>query len=255
MIEVRQLTKRFGMATAVDGVTFNLVSGELLALVGGSGSGKTTTLKMLNRLIEPSSGHVYIDGQDIQDQPAYMLRRSIGYVFQRIGLFAHMTVEENIGVTPRLLGWAPDIIRERVRELLELVGLEGSIECRFPSALSGGQQQRVAVARALAARPRLVLFDEPFGALDPITRDKLQQSFRRIRTGLGMTAVFVTHDMAEALALADRVAVLAGGRLVQLATPGELLAHPADEYVQQLMDTPRRQARIFDDLARGAGNA
>lgn len=255
MIEARGLTKRFGEATVVDAISFTVAEGELLALVGESGSGKTTTLKMLNRLVEPSAGSVHLGGSDVRQTPGHLLRRGIGYVFQRIGLFPHMTVEENIAVTPQLLGWSKPQIAERVLELLELVELEPTLRSRWPASLSGGQAQRVGVARALAARPRLMLLDEPFGALDPLTRDRLQQSFHRLRKELGLTVVFVTHDMAEALLLADRIAVLRGGRVAQVGTPHELLSAPASEYVDRLLDTPRRQALAFERLARGAARA
>jgi osmoprotectant transport system ATP-binding protein len=255
MIEVEALTKRFGSIVAVDSISFEVSRGELLALVGGSGSGKTTTLKMINRLVEPTSGSVRIAGRDVRREDEHVLRRSIGYVFQKIGLFPHMTVGENIGVTPALLGWDGARIRARVDELLTLVELDGSFAGRYPSELSGGQQQRVGVARALAARPELMLLDEPFGALDPITRDRLQQSLIRIKKELGITALFVTHDMSEAILLADRIGVMREGKLVQLATPRDLLRSPADAYVERLIETPRRQAEIIERLWHGAPDA
>jgi osmoprotectant transport system ATP-binding protein len=254
MIEVRGLTKAFGETVAVKDVSFTVSERELLVLVGGSGSGKTTTLKMINRLVEPTSGTVRIDGQDARTFPGPMLRRRIGYVFQKVGLFPHLTVEENIGVPLSLLAWSPERIRERVSALLELVELDPSLRRRRPDALSGGQQQRVGVARGLAAEPKVMLLDEPFGALDPLTRDRLQQSFLRIRERLGLTAVFVTHDMAEALLLADRIAVMNEGVLAQIGTPRELLTSPRDAYVERLLETPRRQARSFDALAAGASS-
>jgi osmoprotectant transport system ATP-binding protein len=252
VIEARCLTKRFGETRVVDGVSFEVAEGELLALVGESGSGKTTTLKMINRLIDPSEGSVWLGGVDVRRTPGHVLRRGIGYAFQRVGLFPHMTVEENIAVTPKLLGWSKEQIAERVRELLELVELEPEVRSRWPASLSGGQAQRVGVARALAARPRLMLLDEPFGALDPLTRDRLQQSFHRLQRELRLTVIFVTHDMAEALSLADRIAVLRSGKMVQAGTPSDLLSKPASSYVDQLLDTPRRQAAVFERLARGA---
>ncbi|MBI2894364.1 MAG: ABC transporter ATP-binding protein [Deltaproteobacteria bacterium] len=251
MIEVRQLAKRFGNTPAVREVSFGVSAGELLVLVGGSGCGKTTTLKMINRLTEPTSGTVLIEGQDVSALPGHVLRRGIGYVFQRVGLFPHMTVEQNVAVPLSLLGWAAGRIRERVGEVLELVEIDPSLRHRRPAELSGGQQQRVGVARALSSEPKVMLLDEPFGALDPLTRDRLQQSFVGIRKRLGLTAIFVTHDMIEALLLADRIAVMNDGRLVQVGTPHELLASPADEYVERLVDTPRRQARTFDELMAG----
>jgi osmoprotectant transport system ATP-binding protein len=239
----------------VDGLSFDVRDAELLAVVGESGSGKTTALKMLNRLIEPSAGRVYLDGQDAGELPAHLLRRQIGYVFQRVGLFPHLTVAENIAVTPRLLGWGKQRIAERVGELLELVELEPDFAQRFPDTLSGGQAQRVGLARALAASPPLLLLDEPFGALDPLTRDHLQQSLDRLRRKLGLTVMLVTHDASEALLLADRILVLRQGRLIQLDTPSALLSAPASDYVDRLLAAPRRQAQIFDQLASGSARA
>jgi osmoprotectant transport system ATP-binding protein len=236
VIEAQELTKQYGEVTAVGRLSLRVDHGELVVLLGGSGSGKTTTLKMVNRLIEPTSGRVLIEGQDVGALPPYELRRRIGYVFQRVGLFPHMTVGENVGITLTLLGWDRRRTAARVDELLELV------------ELAGGEQQRVGVARALAASPRLMLLDEPFGALDPLTRDRLQQSFLRIRRHLGLTAIFVTHDMVEALLVGDRIAVMHRGRLAQIGTPSELLQSPADDYVRQLMSTPRRQAERVEDL-------
>ena len=249
MIEVQHLRKQFGETPAVSDVSFVVHAGELLVLVGSSGSGKTTTLKMINRLIEPSSGTVSIDGVDTQGMPGHVLRRQIGYVFQKVGLFPHMSVEQNVALPLSLLQWDAERIRARVREMLELVELDPALGGRHPAELSGGQQQRVGVARALSAEPKLMLLDEPFGALDPLTRDRMQQSFLAIRRRLGLTAIFVTHDMSEALVLADRIAVMEHGRLVQIGTPKELINSPADEYVNQLLDTPRRQARAFAEFA------
>ncbi len=254
MIDLRQLTKRYGDRVAVDGVSLTVARGELLVLLGGSGSGKTTTLKMINRLIEPSGGQVLIDGSDVATLPPHELRRHVGYAFQQVGLFPHLTIAQNVGITLRLLGWNPERIRRRVDELLALVELESAIfRDRYPAQLSGGQQQRVGVARALAGEPAVLLLDEPFGALDPLTRDRLQQSLRAIRARLAVTIVFVTHDMVEALLLGDRIAVLRDGRLLQLGTPAELLRAPADDYVAQLMDTPLRHGRAVEALARGMG--
>jgi len=254
VIELRQLTKRYGDRTVVDGVTLTVGRGELLVLLGGSGSGKTTTLKMINRLVEPSDGRVLIDGTDVAAQPAHELRRRVGYAFQQIGLFPHLTVGQNVGITLRLLGWNPARTRRRVDELLALVELDPEVyRERRPAELSGGQQQRVGVARALAAEPAVLLFDEPFGALDPLTRDRLQRSLRTIRDRLALTIVFVTHDMVEALLLGDRIAVMRDGRLLQLGTPAELLRAPACDYVAQLMETPLRHGRAVEALARGEG--
>jgi len=251
MIEVERLSKSYRDTTAVDAVSFRVAEGELLALVGGSGSGKTTTLKMINRLVEPTAGQVLIDGEDASQIEPHALRRRIGYVFQGVGLFPHMTVAENVGVPLTLLRWDRDRIRSRVAELLALVELDSTLGDRRPAELSGGQQQRVGVARALAASPRLMLLDEPFGALDPLTRDRLQQSFLALRRQLRMTAVFVTHDMAEAVLVADRIGVMREGRLVQTGTPAELMRAPADEAVAQMLDTPRRQARVLESRLGG----
>lgn len=249
MIELDALSKRFGAETAVESLSLTIEAGELMVLLGGSGCGKTTTLKMVNRLIEPSSGSVKIGGRDTRELAGHELRRRIGYCFQQIGLFPHMSVAENIGVTPRLLGWDEARIRRRVDELLALVELAPDhFRDRRPSALSGGQQQRVGLARALAAKPEVMLLDEPFGALDPLTRDRLQREFQKIRREINLTAIFVTHDMVEALLLGDRIAVLDAGRLVQVGTPAELLRNPANDYVAGLMETPRRQAAVVDRL-------
>ncbi|HEU4578935.1 MAG TPA: ATP-binding cassette domain-containing protein [Polyangiaceae bacterium] len=249
------LSKRYGQRAAVAGLSFELPAGQLLALIGESGSGKTTTLKMLNRLIEPSSGSVRVGGRDVTGVPPHALRRQIGYAFQKVGLFPHLTVAENVAITPRLLGWSKQRIEARVRELLQLVELDASFAGRFPDSLSGGQAQRVGLARALGANPPLLLLDEPFGALDPLTRDRLQQSFDRLRRGLGLTVVLVTHDVSEALSLADRILVLRGGRCVQLDTPHALLTAPADPYIEQLLAAPRRQARVFEQLESDPGHA
>ena len=254
MIEIQHLTKRYGNQVAVRDLSLTVDEGELLVLLGGSGSGKTTTLKMINRLIEPSAGSVLVDGRDVAELAPHDLRRRIGYAFQQVGLFPHMTVAENIEVTPALLGWTEDKLRRRVDELLALVELDpDETRDRRPDQLSGGQQQRVGVARALAARPRLMLLDEPFGALDPLTRHRLQESFVRIRRELGLTAVFVTHDMVEALVLGDRIAVLQAGRLVQVGTPRTLMREPANDYVRQLLDTPRREAQLVESLLAREG--
>jgi osmoprotectant transport system ATP-binding protein len=238
----------------VEDLTLCVDRGELLVLLGGSGSGKTTTLKMVNRLIEPTSGCVRIAGRDTRETAGPLLRRNIGYCFQQIGLFPHMTVGENVAITPSLLGWDEGRIRRRVEKLLELVELPvGDFRDRKPSALSGGQQQRVGLARALAAEPDVMLLDEPFGALDPLIRDRLQASFRRIRSELGLTALFVTHDVVEAMILGDRIAVLEAGRLAQVGTPRELLEAPANDHVAELMRTPLRRAAVIEDLGAGPG--
>lgn len=248
MIEVEGLSRRYGTQMAVNDVSFHVAEGELLALVGTSGSGKTTTLKMINRLIEPSAGHVRIAGADVADLAAHVLRRRIGYVFQGIGLFPHLDVAANIGLPLRLAGGDDARRAARIRELLDLVELDPELATRFPHELSGGQQQRVGVARALANAPRLMLLDEPFGALDPPTRDRLQRSFLDVQRRLRLTAVLVTHDMAEALLMADRIGVMRAGRLIQLDTPDVLLRAPADAHVAQLVETPLRQAQRFTML-------
>jgi osmoprotectant transport system ATP-binding protein len=254
MIQLKNLTKTYDRIVAVDDLTLEIQRGELLVLLGGSGCGKTTTLKLINRLVEPTSGIVRIDGTDTRHLPPHELRRRIGYCFQGVGLFPHMTVAENVAITLDLLGWEIGERQARVQELLSMVGLEPQeFAHRWPHELSGGQQQRVGLGRALAAEPGILLLDEPFGALDPLTRDRLQRSFQEIRTRLSLTGVFVTHDMVEALLLGDRVAVLDRGRLVQLAPPRDLLLEPANDYVAQLMDTPRRQIERLEGLLGGPG--
>jgi len=251
MIDIDGLTRRYGATTVVDTVTLQVRQGELLALVGGSGAGKTTLLKMVNRLIEPTAGCVRLDGEDTRSVEPHTLRRRIGYVFQGVGLFPHWTVAENVAVPLRLEGWSATRIRHRVDEILELVELPADVRERRPAELSGGQQQRVGVARALAASPRVMLLDEPFGALDPVTRDRLQQSLLDLKQRLGLTAILVTHDMTEALLLADRLGVMRGGRLVQIGSPADLLRAPADAGVAALFDTPRRQVRVLDTRLGG----
>lgn len=253
MIVLQRLVKRYGETTAVDGVDLTVARGECVFLVGGSGCGKTTTLKMVNRLVEPTEGSVRIDGVDHEETSAPELRRRIGYGFQQVGLFPHLTVAGNIGITPELLGWQPSRIATRVDALLERVELPPEdYRDRRPAELSGGQQQRVGLARALAAEPSILLLDEPFGALDPLTRDRLQQSFRTLRAELGLTVMFVSHDMTEALLLADRIAVMAEGRIVQVGTPAELIEAPADDHVAELLATPRRQAEAVERLLGSA---
>jgi osmoprotectant transport system ATP-binding protein len=251
MIDIDGLTRRYGETTVVDAVTLQVERGELLALIGGSGAGKTTLLKMINRLVEPTAGRVRLDGEDTRSVEPHTLRRRIGYVFQGVGLFPHWTVAENVAVPLTLEGWPATRIHQRVDEVLALVELPAGIRERRPAELSGGQQQRVGVARALAASPRVMLLDEPFGALDPVTRDRLQQSLLDLKQRLGLTAILVTHDMTEALLLADRLGVMRGGRLVQVGSPADLLRAPADDEVAALFDTPRRQVRALDTRLGG----
>jgi osmoprotectant transport system ATP-binding protein len=255
MILLEGVCKSFdgGRHLAVRDVSFRVPAGELLVLLGGSGSGKTTTLKMMNRLIEPSAGRIEVNGQDVRAMDPVRLRRGIGYAFQGVGLFPHLTVAENVAVVPRLLGWPAAHTEARVDELLGMVHLPpAQYRFRLPRQLSGGQQQRVGFARALAAGPPVMLLDEPFGALDPITRDELRGEFLGLRRKLGLTAVMVTHDMTEALLSADRIAVLNAGRLLRIGTPRELLADPGDEFVAALLSNPRRQAEQLESLVAAA---
>jgi len=240
---------------AVNDVSLEVAAGEFLAIVGGSGSGKTTLLRLANRLIEADSGSIAIDGEDVRAVDPIQLRRRIGYVFQSGGLFPHMSVADNIGITPKLQGIAADEIAARVDELLDLVRLDRvQHRDRLPHELSGGQRQRVGVARALAARPRIVLMDEPFGALDPLTRDALGDDFRDLHRKLGLTTIMITHDVTEAILLADRVAVMSGGKLLAQGTAAELSGSP-DAYVGELLRTPRRQAERLQVLLPRDGAA
>ncbi|HEY8646399.1 MAG TPA: ABC transporter ATP-binding protein [Gaiellaceae bacterium] len=241
------VTKRYAGrdAAAVDDLSLEIPAGAFCILVGPSGGGKTTALKMVNRLIPFDSGDIRIDGRSIRDLPVVELRREIGYVIQQIGLFPHMTVGENIGTVPRLLGWPKAKIRTRSNELLELVGLEAADAKRYPAQLSGGQRQRVGLARALAADPPLLLMDEPFGALDPITRFRLQTELRRLHREVGKTVIFVTHDIDEAIQMGDRIAILReGGVLAQYDTPDAILAHPADDFVAKFVGEDRALRRL-----------
>lgn len=237
-IEFKNVIKSFDGAdyNAVDDVSFQIEEGELITVLGTSGCGKTTLLKMVNRLYEPTSGIIEIFGKDIESGDAIELRRSIGYVIQQVGLFPHMTVEKNISVVPEILGWDKEIISDRVTELLRLVNMDPEqFRGRYPSQLSGGQQQRVGLARALAAKPSIMLLDEPFGAIDAINRIKLQDEFLRIHRQEGVTAIFVTHDVTEALKLGSRVMIMNEGRLQQLAAPEKILSEPANSYVASLI--------------------
>ncbi|HEY2326089.1 MAG TPA: ABC transporter ATP-binding protein [Gaiellaceae bacterium] len=245
---------------ALHELSFEIPAGAFCVLVGPSGGGKTTALKMINRLVSFDSGDIRIDGRSIRDLSAVELRRGIGYVIQQVGLFPHMTIGENIATVPRLLGWAKERTRARTMELLELVGLENGDEKRYPAELSGGQRQRVGLARALAADPPVLLMDEPFGALDPITRFRLQTELKRLHREVGKTIVFVTHDIDEAISLADRIAMLRqGGVLAQYATPDELLAHPADDFVAEFIGGDRALRRLalkrLSDCALAPGSS
>ncbi len=240
VVEFEEATKIFGTIRAVDRVSFRVGRGELCVLIGPSGCGKTTTLRMVNRLVEPTAGRVLVRGTDVMRLDPVRLRRSIGYVIQQVGLFPHLTVEENITVVPKLLGWDARRCRARAEELLELVGLPpADFLRRYPRQLSGGQQQRVGVARALAADPDIVLMDEPFGAVDPITRRQLQLELKRIQAAVRKTILFVTHDLAEAFLLGDRIVVMHQGRVVQEGTPRDLLLRPADEFVGRFIAESR----------------
>ena len=252
-IRVEDLHKHYpGGGTAVDHIDFEVARGETLVLLGAPGCGKTTTLKMINRLVEPSGGRVEVEGRDAAQLDPDALRRRIGYVFQGIGLFPHWSVADNVAAVPKLLGWEQGRIRSRVDELLELVGLPPeTYRARLPHELSGGQQQRVGVARALAGEASILLMDEPFGALDPVTRDGLQQELVEMRRRLGLSIVLVTHDVTEALLLGDRIAVMEAGRILQLGTPHALFAAPADERVTRLLETPLRQSRRLQEIAEG----
>jgi osmoprotectant transport system ATP-binding protein len=254
LIRLAQVFKSFdgGRSFAVRDVTVAIPRGAFVAVVGGSGSGKTTTLKMINRLIEADRGEVCVEGQSVHELSGPLLRRRIGYVFQGIGLFPHMSVEENVGITAQLLGWSKQAIAERRAELLELVALPRALWTRLPAELSGGQQQRVGVARALAVKPAIMLMDEPFGALDPITRDTLGVEYRRLHEQMGLTTVMVTHDVLEAVLLADRIVVMRDGAVVADDTPQALFANHADAGVRRLMDMPRRQAERVRALIDGA---
>ncbi len=236
MIELDGVSKHFGNEAAVDRISLTVPAGSMCVLVGTSGCGKSTTLRMINRLIEHSAGEIRIDGHQIRSFNQQTLRRRIGYSIQSIGLFPHWTVARNIGVVPRLLGWERAAIDVRTRELMELLGLDaGEFAAKYPNQLSGGQAQRVGVARALAADPEILLMDEPFGALDPITRESLQAELLRIQSRIRKTIVFVTHDMDEALKLADHIVVMRAGRIVQQGQPGDILARPADDFVETLV--------------------
>ncbi|WP_217424795.1 betaine/proline/choline family ABC transporter ATP-binding protein [Virgibacillus ihumii] len=240
MLTFQDVSKVYnGTKKAVENMTLEVEKGEFIVFIGPSGCGKTTTMKMINRLIEPTDGTISIEGENILDKDPVELRREIGYVIQQIGLFPHMTIQENISLVPKLLKWPEDKRRKRAEELLELVNMDAQFLDRFPHELSGGQQQRIGVLRALAADPPLILMDEPFGALDPITRDSLQEEFKKLQQSLGKTIVFVTHDMDEALELADRIVIMRDGELVQVGSPDEIMRNPVNEFVEQFIGKDR----------------
>ncbi|MFZ5818240.1 MAG: betaine/proline/choline family ABC transporter ATP-binding protein [Bacillota bacterium] len=244
MVRFENVSKVYPDGTrAVDSLSLEIEKGEFVCLIGPSGCGKTTTMKMINRLHEPTSGTIYVGGKDIMSVDPVQLRRGIGYVIQQVGLFPHMTIAQNIELVPKLLGWDAARRKARVQELLPMVGLDPAVFAeRYPRELSGGQQQRVGVLRALAAEPDLILMDEPFGALDPITREALQDELKRLQAKLKKTVVFVTHDMDEALKLADRIVIMKDGRAHQVASPEELLRNPKDEFVAQFIGRERLAA-------------
>lgn len=246
MLEFKNVSKIYqGTRPAVEDVTLTFGEGEFIVFIGTSGSGKTTCMRMINRMTEPTSGTILLNGDDVMSMDAVRLRRRIGYVIQQIGLMPHMTIYENVTLVPGLLGWDEDRRRAVAKRLMRRVDLDESFLERYPAELSGGQQQRVGVIRALAADPEIILMDEPFGALDPITRDSLQRLIKRLQKELGKTIVFVTHDMDEALALADRIVIMDAGRVVQFGTPADILQNPANAFVEDLLGEDRlNEARL-----------
>ena len=246
-IRLDNVSKQFdgSSSLAVSSLSLEIEEGSIVVLIGPSGCGKTTTLRMINRLIEPTSGRIEINGEDVTQRPVADLRREIGYVIQQVGLFPHLTIAGNIATVPRMLGWGKQQIAERIDELAELVGLESSMLDRYPDELSGGQQQRVGVARALAADPPVLLMDEPFGAVDPIVRTRLQDELLELQSRVDKTIVLVTHDIDEALKIADRIVLLnVGGILEQYSSPDELLAHPANAFVEEFVGDDRSVKRL-----------
>ncbi|PLX40967.1 MAG: glycine betaine ABC transporter ATP-binding protein [Deltaproteobacteria bacterium] len=245
MISLTGVTKRYGNTLAVNNLDLSIESGEFIVIIGPSGCGKSTTLRMVNRLIEATSGKIEIDGEDISSYRPEELRRRIGYAIQSVGLFPHMTVEKNIGVVPALLKWDEARIKRRVEELLELLSLDPSIYSdKYPAQLSGGEAQRVGVARALAADPSILLMDEPFGALDPITRESLQREFLRVQRELKKTIIFVTHDIDEAMAMGSKIAIMRDGGLIQFAAPEDILENPADRFVREFIGADSALKRL-----------
>jgi len=247
MINMEHVTKRYaeGGAASVDDLSIVVPEGTTTALIGPSGCGKTTTMRMINRLIDPTEGKIIVNGEDVTKVDPVNLRRHIGYVIQQVGLFPHMTIAQNIAAVPKLLGWAEAKIKSRTEELLHLVGLDPrEMLKRYPRQLSGGQRQRIGVARALAADPPVLLMDEPFGAIDPIARTRLQDEFRQILQRVRKTVVLVTHDLDEAIRLGDRIAIMKGGKIVQYDTPDTLLSHPADGFVENFVGIDRAIKRL-----------
>ncbi|MGR6897108.1 betaine/proline/choline family ABC transporter ATP-binding protein [Rummeliibacillus sp. BSL5] len=254
MLKIEHLTKKYrGGKKAVNDLNLEIKEGEFIAFIGTSGSGKTTALRMINRMIEPSSGTITLNGKDLSKMNPVTLRRSIGYVIQQIGLMPHMTIRENITLVPKLLKWSKDKKDETAEKLIGLVNLPESYLDLYPVQLSGGQQQRIGVLRALAANQDIILMDEPFGALDPITRDTLQDLMKDLQQRLGKTVIFVTHDMDEAIKLADRICIMHNGEMVQFDTPDEILTHPANDFVKEFIGSHRLiqekpSAKIVDDV-------
>lgn len=245
MIRMENVTKRFAESVAVDNLTLEIDEGETVALIGPSGCGKTTTMRMINRLIEPSSGRIFVNGKDVMTGDPVLLRRHIGYVIQQVGLFPHMTIAQNVAAVPVLLGWPAQRIRSRTADLLNLVGLDpATMLDRYPHQLSGGQRQRVGVARALAADPPVLLMDEPFGAIDPIARTRLQDEFAQILKRVKKTVVLVTHDLDEAIRLGHRMAIMKDGQIVQFDTPDVILSRPADAFVERFVGVDRALKRL-----------
>ncbi len=257
MISMKHVTKRYteGGAASVDDLSLQVPEGTTTALIGPSGCGKTTTMRMINRLIEPTEGTIIVNGEDVIKVDPVNLRRHIGYVIQQVGLFPHMTIAQNIAAVPRLLGWAEAKIKGRTEELLHLVGLDPrEMLKRYPRQLSGGQRQRIGVARALAADPPVLLMDEPFGAIDPIARSRLQDEFRQILQRVRKTVVLVTHDLDEAIRLGDRIAIMKSGKIIQYDTPDAVLSHPADQFVENFVGIDRAIKRLSLFTVRDAMN-
>ncbi|MDR8392015.1 ATP-binding cassette domain-containing protein [Aliifodinibius sp. S!AR15-10] len=246
MIVLEEVTKIYsGSTKAVDNLSFTVEKGEIFGLIGTSGCGKTTTLKMINRLVNPSSGQIFVGGENIKTKPPELLRRDIGYVIQDVGLFPHYTIRENISIVPKLLNWDSPTLNSRCEDLLNLVGLDPSeFSDRYPDALSGGQKQRVGFARALAADPSVILMDEPFGALDPITKGEVRGEFNKLLAQINKTIVLVTHDIREAVELCDRIGLMDGGILQQVGTPAELLFNPENKFVSQFFDADRLELEM-----------